>query len=62
MSRHGSASVAAATSGDDEGPAGAGPSERAGLDYFEEPPPKFLKRWLNFSTRPAESRMRCLPV
>lgn len=24
--------------------------------------PKFLKRWLNFSTRPAESMMRCLPV
>jgi DNA polymerase III epsilon subunit-like protein len=32
-----------------------------GFGYLLEPP-KFLKRWLNFSTRPAESMMRCLPV
>ena len=42
----------------DKGPAEAGPLWATQLPE----PPKFLKRWLNFSTRPAESMMRCLPV
>lgn len=33
-------------------------SRRSRAAYLLKP----LKRWLNFSTRPAESRMRCLPV
>ena len=44
----------------DEDPAEAG-SSWGGTAQLELPP-KFLKRWLNFSTRPAESMMRCLPV
>ncbi|GAB2522737.1 hypothetical protein GCM10027064_20270 [Microbacterium petrolearium] len=43
--------------GTTKAPPERGPRESAA--YLE---PKPLKRWLNFSTRPAESMMRCLPV
>lgn len=41
------------------GPPAGGPPVRARTRTYLLKP---LKRWLNFSTRPAESRMRCLPV
>ena len=64
----GSARECAATLGTDASRAektGAPRSEDRGAPVVAPNPqrePKFLKRWLNFSTRPAESMMRCLPV
>ena|GEM_PF-3240484 len=46
----------------DEGPVLRGVRGLRGDGPQLEEPPKPLKRWLNFSTRPAESMMRCLPV